>query len=82
MPPPLQELRRHGALDVVRVCEPTYDAGRLAAVGVTVTDLPFGDGTGPPAEVVDSFLGLLRDRLRADPEGCVAVHCVAGLGRY
>ena len=31
--------------------------------------------------MVDDWLELLRKRFRADPSACVAVHCVAGLGR-
>jgi protein tyrosine phosphatase type 4A len=43
--------------------------------------LPFDDGTAPPPEVVDQFFELVRTRFKADPDCCIAVHCVAGLGR-
>ena len=77
----MQELRRHGVRDVVRVCEPTYSARRLVDAGIAVTDLPFDDGTGPPADVIEGFFELVRAQLKREPGGCVAVHCVAGLGR-
>ena len=44
-------------------------------------DLPFDDGTGPPPEIIEQFFELLRTRFNIDPGCCVAVHCVAGLGR-
>jgi protein tyrosine phosphatase type 4A len=32
-------------------------------------------------QVVDDWFELLKNRFRETPDGCVAVHCVAGLGR-
>lgn len=77
----VEELKRHNARSVVRVCEPTYKTDLLEQEGIPVTDLVFDDGTFPPNPVVDDWLELLRKRFRADPSACVAVHCVAGLGR-
>lgn len=77
----IEELKRYRCRDVVRVCEPTYQVNKLTEAGISVRDLPFDDGTGPPAEVIDQFFDLVRSRFQEDPEGCVAVHCVAGLGR-
>jgi len=77
----IEELRRHGVHDVVRVCEATYNPSLLKAAGINVTDLPFDDGTGPPTDITDSFFELVKERFRLEPDGCVAVHCVAGLGR-
>ncbi|XP_069953033.1 PRL-1 phosphatase isoform X2 [Cherax quadricarinatus] len=76
-----QELVKHGVRDVVRVCEPTYKTDELKKAGISVMDLVFDDGTFPPAEIVEEWLGLLRRRHREDPGCTVAVHCVAGLGR-
>ncbi|XP_054268648.1 PRL-1 phosphatase [Macrosteles quadrilineatus] len=77
----IQELKKHKVRDVVRVCEPTYKVEELKTVGINVTDLAYDDGTSPPSEVVDEWFELLKKRFREDPEACVAVHCVAGLGR-
>lgn len=44
-------------------------------------DWTFDDGSPPPCQVVDDWFDLLKSRFREDPECCVAVHCVAGLGR-
>ena len=35
----------------------------------------------PPPEIIDDWCGLLKSRFAEDPGSCVAVHCVAGLGR-
>ncbi|XP_021078089.1 protein tyrosine phosphatase type IVA 2-like isoform X3 [Mus pahari] len=44
-------------------------------------DLPYNDGDPPPDEIVDNWLDLLKSKFREEPGSCVAVHCMAGLGR-
>lgn len=44
-------------------------------------DWPFDDGAPPPGKVVEDWLSLLKAKFYNDPGSCVAVHCVAGLGR-
>ncbi|XP_045857937.1 protein tyrosine phosphatase type IVA 3 isoform X2 [Meles meles] len=44
-------------------------------------DWPFDDGAPPPGKVVEDWLRLLKAKFCDDPGSCVAVHCVAGLGR-
>lgn len=77
----IQELKKHNVKEVVRVCEPTYKIEELKGEGINVIDLVFDDGTFPPNEVVDEWFELLKNRFRESPDACVAVHCVAGLGR-
>ncbi|XP_041361122.1 protein tyrosine phosphatase type IVA 1-like [Gigantopelta aegis] len=77
----IQELHKRGTKDVVRVCEPTYNTEKLQSEGIRVLDWQFDDGTAPPNEVVDDWFNLLRTRFKEEPGCCVAVHCVAGLGR-
>lgn len=77
----VEELKKHSVKDVVRVCDPTYNTSRLLQEGIAVMDLPFDDGTPPPEEVVNEWFNLLRTRFTTDPSCCVAVHCIAGLGR-
>ncbi|XP_044309304.1 uncharacterized protein LOC123035326 [Varanus komodoensis] len=79
--PPLQDLKKYGATTVVRVCEVTYDKTPLEQDGITVMDWPFDDGAPPPSKIVDDWLNLLKTKFCEDPGCCVAVHCVAGLGR-
>lgn len=53
----------------------------LTNVRVSVQDWPFDDGGPPPTQIVDDWLKLLNTKFREEPGSCVAVHCVAGLGR-
>jgi|SaaInlStandDraft_5_1057022.scaffolds.fasta_scaffold189165_1 protein tyrosine phosphatase type IVA len=41
--------------------------------------MPFSDGEPPPADVINAWLSVSKT---SNKESCVAVHCVAGLGRY
>ncbi|PVD32046.1 hypothetical protein C0Q70_07473 [Pomacea canaliculata] len=75
------ELQKHGVKHVVRVCDPTYNKEKLEKEGIEVLDWQFDDGSPPPAEVVSNWFNLLKTKFREDPGCCVAVHCVAGLGR-
>lgn len=45
-------------------------------------DWAYDDGTAPPGDIVDQWFKLIKDRFQEDPSCCIAVHCVAGLGRY
>uniref|UniRef100_A0AAF6ZRY7 Protein tyrosine phosphatase 4A3 n=3 Tax=Bos TaxID=9903 RepID=A0AAF6ZRY7_BOVIN len=77
----IEDLKKYGATTVVRVCEVTYDKAPLEKDGITVVDWPFDDGAPPPGKVVEDWLSLLKNKFCDDPGSCVAVHCVAGLGR-
>ncbi|KAK7468222.1 hypothetical protein BaRGS_00036545 [Batillaria attramentaria] len=77
----IEELQKHGAKQVVRVCDPTYSKEALESQGIDVLDWQFDDGSPPPQEVVSNWFNLLKSRFKEDPGCCVAVHCVAGLGR-
>ncbi|XP_050389634.1 protein tyrosine phosphatase type IVA 1 [Patella vulgata] len=77
----IEELHKRGVKDVVRVCEPTYTVTKLENEGIRVLDWQFDDGKPPPSAVVDDWFNLLKSRFREEPGSCVAVHCVAGLGR-
>ncbi|XP_058253973.1 protein tyrosine phosphatase type IVA 3 isoform X2 [Hemibagrus wyckioides] len=77
----IEDLKKYGATTVVRVCEVTYDKTPLEKDGITVMDWPFDDGAPPPTKIVDDWLSLLKHKFCEDPGSCVAVHCVAGLGR-
>ncbi|EDV23597.1 uncharacterized protein TRIADDRAFT_27879 [Trichoplax adhaerens] len=77
----IKQLKNHGATDLIRVCEPSYEASLLVDEGIKVTDWPFEDGGPPPPKVVQEWFDLLIDRFAEKPGCCVAIHCVAGLGR-
>ncbi|XP_054619619.1 protein tyrosine phosphatase type IVA 2 isoform X1 [Dunckerocampus dactyliophorus] len=76
-----QELKKFSVHTLVRVCEATYDKAPVEKEGIQVLDWPFDDGAPPPTHIVDDWLKLLNTKFREEPGCCIAVHCVAGLGR-
>ena len=84
----IREMRKHHVVHVVRVCEPTYVGGELKSAGIDLHEMEYKDGTSPSPELIRSWLELV-DRTfynttggaSTDPPPCIAVHCVAGLGR-
>ncbi|CAH1248327.1 protein tyrosine phosphatase type IVA 1-like [Branchiostoma lanceolatum] len=81
LPKYIEELKSHNVKELVRVCEPTYSTEPLEKEGIHVCDWPFDDGAPPPNNIVDEWFNLLKTRFREDPGSCIAIHCVAGLGR-
>lgn len=77
----IEELKKHNCHDVVRVCEPSYTVEPLKREGIDVLDWEFPDGSPPPAEIKEKWLQLVKTRFKEEPGCCIAVHCVAGLGR-
>ncbi|CAG9759259.1 unnamed protein product [Ceutorhynchus assimilis] len=77
----IQELKKHKVTAVVRVCEPSYKTDELKNCSIAVFDLSYDDGTFPPNDIVEEWFKVLKTEFNHHPEGCVAVHCVAGLGR-
>ena len=63
----IQECQRHGVTDLVRVCEPTYLAGELEAAGIALHEMAYDDGTSPPPEVLEDWLGLVDRALVSPP---------------
>jgi len=78
----IKEMKKHSVSDVVRVCEPTYEIDELHSAGVCSHDLEYEDGHPPPKELIFQFLNLVETTFFQEaPNKCIAVHCVAGLGR-
>ncbi|XP_048954808.1 protein tyrosine phosphatase type IVA 1-like [Canis lupus dingo] len=77
----IAELKKYGVTTIVRVCGATYDTALVEKEGIQVLDWPFGDGSSPSNQIVDDGLSLVNVRFREEPGCCIAVHCVAGLGR-
>ncbi|XP_012657555.1 protein tyrosine phosphatase type IVA 1-like isoform X1 [Otolemur garnettii] len=77
----IEELKKHGVTTIVRVCEATYDPALVEKEGIQFLDWPFDDGSSPSNEIVDDWLSLVNIKFREEPGCCIAVHCVAGLGR-
>lgn len=83
----LRELKAQNVSMLVRTCEPTYSVEKLKKAGIAVRELPFADGAPPPDEVVDQWLGIIREVFESKAAASagsgptIAIHCVAGLGR-
>ncbi|CAB3399161.1 unnamed protein product [Caenorhabditis bovis] len=77
----IEELQKHDARAVVRVCEATYETNPLRANGIEVLDWQFSDGSPPPPEIINKWLQLIKQSFKEHPQQSIAVHCVAGLGR-
>ncbi|TRY76994.1 hypothetical protein TCAL_10205 [Tigriopus californicus] len=74
-------LKENKVTHLVCATDPTYRTDDLAAVGVNFTELSFTDGSPPTSEIIEKWLMLLNKEFSNNPEMCVGVHCVTGLGR-
>ena len=74
-------LKEHRVGHLVCATDPTYKTDELGDAGVSVTELSFTDGSPPSPEIVDKWLSLVKTEFSGDPETCIGVHCVTGLGR-
>lgn len=77
----VKDLKSHNVKVVVRCCEPSYSEDTLTESGIRVVDLPFDDGAAPPFDVIKKWMELVKSISEESAESCIAVHCVAGLGR-
>nr|XP_058906632.1 LOW QUALITY PROTEIN: protein tyrosine phosphatase type IVA 1-like [Kogia breviceps] len=77
----IEELKKYGVTTIARICEATFDTTLVEKEGIHVLDWPFDDGTPPSNQIVDDWLSLMKINFHEDPGCCIAVHCVAGLGR-
>ena len=68
----IEELEKHQARAVVRVCEPTYETKPLSEHGIDVLDWEFSDGSPPPPEVIEKWLQLVRSSFKEHPENSIA----------
>lgn len=66
---------------VVRLNDPKYERSSFLKHGIEHEDLIFMDGSVPPENIVDQFVGSCEDYFAQRGSGAVAVHCKAGLGR-
>ena len=85
----VERLLSYGVTELVRTCEGIYDDGVFLQAGITCHDFHFADGSAPPSNLLNRWLSLVKStfpsvkRIR-ESEGtarCIAVHCLAGLGR-
>lgn len=78
----LKECKKHNVVEIVRIAEPSYDKEVVEAAGINLHDLQFEDGASPEEEIIDRWTALVKKTFKNKKEKrCIAVHCVAGLGR-
>jgi len=81
----IQEMKKYNVTNLVRVCEPTYPKETVEANNIKVHDWPFSDGDPPPSTIVKQWKELVNSVFKnedsATKKPCIAIHCVAGLGR-
>ncbi|CAJ1958370.1 unnamed protein product [Cylindrotheca closterium] len=57
----------------------------LLSAGIALHDMEYADGQSPPKDIIDQWLKLVEKTFFANAsdsaKSCIAVHCVAGLGR-
>jgi len=74
-------LKEHRVSHLVSATQTTYRIEELSEAGVNTTELAFDDGSPPNSELVEKWLSLVKKEFLDDPETCIGVHCVTGLGR-
>ena len=72
----LSYFKRKNVKLVVRLNKKYYDAKKFTQNGIDHMELYFLDGSNPPDHLLAKFLAKVEST-----DGCVAVHCKAGLGR-
>nr|XP_039326043.1 protein tyrosine phosphatase type IVA 1-like [Saimiri boliviensis boliviensis] len=77
----IDELKKYGVTTIVRVCEVTYDTNLVEKEGIDVFDWPFDDDAPPTNQTVEDWLCLVKNKFHEEPGCCIAVCCIAGLGR-
>lgn len=70
---------------IVRINEPTYSKEEVEKAGIRLHEMYYPDGHSPPPDIIAKWLLLLSETFdgpqRGDETPCIALHCVAGLGR-
>jgi len=74
-------LTEHKVTHLVCATDPTYKTDDLLKSGISVSQLAFPDGSAPTQDIVEKWLALVLKEFQDDPNTCIGVHCVTGLGR-
>lgn len=87
----IQIYRKNNCSTVIRACEASYSAEPLEKAGITLVELSFTDGEGPPDDIIDKFIAVCKNVFEKNSDkktgandpapACLSIHCVAGLGR-
>ncbi|CAF1049082.1 unnamed protein product [Rotaria sp. Silwood1] len=73
----IETFLKYGVTALVRVSEKTYDSKLIEAAGIKFYHLEYPDGSAPDSSVRKKWLNIVKE----NKNGCIAVHCIHGLGR-
>jgi protein tyrosine phosphatase type 4A len=80
----LRECKKYNVTHIVRISEPSYSKEEVEAAGIQLHEMYYPDGQSPPPDIISRWLELVYstfDKAGKDEKPCIAIHCVAGLGR-
>eukprot|EP01036_Dinobryon_divergens_P027143 gene27143-35867_t len=80
----IKECKRQNVRHIVRISEPSYSKEEVENAGIKLHEMYYPDGQSPPAQILTEWLQLLSatfENNSKDDTPCIAIHCVAGLGR-
>ncbi len=82
----IKECKKHNVVHIVRISEPSYAKEEVEKAGISLHEMYYHDGLSPPPEIIEKWLTLVSatfDKVKPNDtdKPCIAVHCVAGLGR-
>jgi protein tyrosine phosphatase type 4A len=79
----LRECKKYNVVHIVRISEPSYSKDEVESAGIALHEMNYPDGSSPPSDIIERWVHLVCDTFdaRRDDSPCIAIHCVAGLGR-
>eukprot|EP01035_Chromulina_nebulosa_P019357 gene19357-25223_t len=80
----INECKKHNVVHIVRISEPSYNKDLIEKAGIQLHEMWYDDGQGPSDAIIEAWLELVEKTFKNkknENNPCIAVHCVAGLGR-
>jgi protein tyrosine phosphatase type 4A len=80
----LKECKKHNVAHIARISEPSYSKKDVEKAGISLHEFYFDDGASPPEDILNRWCSLVEatfDSSKPEENPCIAIHCVAGLGR-
>ncbi len=82
----LRACQTHNVKCIVRISEPSYSREEVEKQGIALHEMYYHDGSSPPEGIISKWLDIVDstfadDKIKPDDKPCIAIHCIAGLGR-
>lgn len=81
----IKECEKHNVKCIVRISEPSYSKAEVEKAGISLHEMYYPDGSSPPTDVIERWVDVISKLFDspnvAEEKPCIALHCVAGLGR-